>query len=373
MAGRHLRVLMLTAFPAIGGPLPKLAPLVADGLRRCGCEVREEGWSAHTASHEPLLAKLGGRTRDLVRARREMRAWRPDVVYVATAHNWPGLARDVPLAFSSTQGPPLVFHLHGSESQRLAGSGGRLFKAASLALARSAAAVMLLSREEAGEWRRFCPGARFEVVLNPFVPASPAVPEPPAHPRHGAPTLICVARLIPSKGVFDLLDAFAMLRRRRECRLLIAGTGPAAEALARRTELMGLDDSVRLLGYVSGAALESAYRAADAFVLPSYFAEGFPLSVMEAMGHGLPVVTTAIRGCADELVEGVNAVFVPPRAPEVLAAALERLLADDDLRESMGRANRAKVAEFAPDRVLPRYAEILRSAAGWDAPRGAAP
>ena len=61
---------------------------------------------------------------------------------------------------------------------------------------------------------------------------------------------------------------------------------------------LGLEDHVDLLGYVEGGDLDRVYREADAFVLPSYFAEGFPLSVMEAMSYGLPVVTTPTVGLA---------------------------------------------------------------------------
>ena len=125
---------------------------------------------------------------------------------------------------------------------------------------------------------------------------------------------------------------------------------------------MGLDASVDLLGYVSGVDLDRAYRDATVFVLPSY-AEGFTLAVMEAMSYGLPVVTTAIRGCADHLRPGENAVFVPTGDPEALAEQLTSLLADGPLRARMSAANVAKVAEFTPDAVVPRYADILRGVA----------
>ena len=356
-----MRVLMLTAFPAIGGPLPKLAPLVADGLSRCGCDVVIEGWSAHRAGHESVVAKLLGRSADLLRVQRRIRAWRPDVIYVATAHNWPALLRDVPLALTVPRDrPPLVTHLHGSESDRLGAPGRRLFKACSSLLVRRSAAVLLLSTEEQREWMAFCPQGRFEVVVNPFVPtvARSAAGKPAVAER--SPVLLTVARLIAQKGIFDLLDAFAMVHRQRPARLLIAGIGPAADDLRRRVGLMGLDAAVDLLGYVSGADLDRAYRAATVFVLPSYFAEGFPLAVMEAMSYGLPVVTTAIRGSADHLVAGENAVFVPAHDPEALAEQLVALLDDGPLRARMGVANVAKVAQFAPDVVVPRYAEILR-------------
>jgi glycosyltransferase involved in cell wall biosynthesis len=404
-----LRVLLLSAYPAIGGPLPKLAPLVADGLRAAGCDVVIEGWSAHHAGYESPPTKVAGRTADLWRVHRRIREWRPDVVYVATAHNRTALLRDLPLVLAVRRGrPPLVLHLHGSECDRLGAPGARLFTALSRLLVRRAAAVMLLSTQERRAWQAACPHVEFAVVMNPFVPttrvaggavpqesapaeaapaaapvvpppgaapaAAPVVPPPGAAPAAApvvpppgaapaaAPHLFTVARLIPEKGVFDLLDALAIVCTHRPCRLTIAGAGPARDELQRRIADRGLADSVTLAGYLSGDALDDAYRRADLFVLPTYFAEGFPLSVMEAMSYGLPIVTTPIRGCADSLKAGENALFVPERDPAALAAAIERLLDDDDLRARMARANAAKVAEFAPQRVLPRYAEILRDA-----------
>jgi glycosyltransferase involved in cell wall biosynthesis len=367
---------MLTAYPAIGGPLPKLAPLVADGLRACGCEVETLGWSAHSAGHESFAAKVLERSVDLARVHRHLRSFRPDVVYVATAHNRTGLLRDLPLVLSVRRGrPPLVLHLHGSEADRLGAPGQGVYTALSLLLVRRAAAVMLLSSEERAIWQRRCPGVTFDVVLNPFVaPAIAAAVDGAAH-RDGAAAargngsgprpacLLTVARLIPEKGVFDLVDALALVARERPCRLVVAGTGPARDELVSRAAARGLADRVEVRGYLAAPELERAYREADAFVLPTYFAEGFPLSVMEAMGHGLPIVTTPIRGCADYLRADEHALFVPARDPAALARALERLLGDDALRARMSAANRARVADFAPARVMPHYAGILQAAA----------
>jgi glycosyltransferase involved in cell wall biosynthesis len=72
-------------------------------------------------------------------------------------------------------------------------------------------------------------------------------------------------------------------------------------------------------------------------------------------------VTTRTRGIADHLRDGENAIFVPPREPQVLAAALEKVVRDEVLRERMGRANKRKVKEFAPDRVAGEYLAALRT------------
>jgi len=200
------------------------------------------------------------------------------------------------------------------------------------------------------------------VVANPFVPDPRAAAVAAARRPPAVATLLCVARLIPEKGVVDLLDAFALLRRRRPCRLVVAGSGPLREALARRAALLGVAADVRLAGYVAGDDLHELYAGADVFVLPTYFAEGFPLAVVEAMSYGLPVVTTRIRGCADHLEPGRNAVFVPPRDPEALAAALDGLLGDGGAYRATAAANAAAVARYAPERVMPAYVAALERA-----------
>ena len=360
-----LRVAILTAYPDFGGPFPKLTPLLARGFRDAGIEVCVLGWSAHAPGPEPLPIKIAGRFADLVRVLRCVHRWRPAVLYVATAHTWQSLLRDISLALAVTRrGPSLVLHLHGSRSDMLGRPGQVCFTLCSKWLMRRAEAVMLLSTEEQRQWQGSCPNVRFEVVVNPFVPEAVvdhARRAPGAFTREWV--LLVVARLMRPKGVFELLEALEIVRRGRPCRLVMAGTGPAADELAMRAKSLGIAHAVDMLGYVSGPALASAYTSADIFVLPSYHDEGFPLSVMEAMASGLPIVTTRIRGCADHLAPDVNALFVPPRDAPSVAAAIERLLDDDDLRLRMGRANAAKVAEFAPEAVMPRYAEILRSVA----------
>ena len=120
---------------------------------------------------------------------------------------------------------------------------------------------------------------------------------------------------------------------------------------------------MQMLGHVSGPDLARCYEEADALVLPSY-REGFPTVLLEAMSAGLPIVTTALRGAVDRLEEGVNALFVPPRRPDLLAEALGRILSDGDLRASMAANNLAKIKEFAPEAVAPQYVAILENVVG---------
>jgi glycosyltransferase involved in cell wall biosynthesis len=353
-----MRIHMLTAYPGIAGPLPKLAPLVIGELRRLGCTVSTDPWS-HREEHEGFVQKVAGRTRDLLRVRRHLRRDRCDVLLVTTTHDWPALLRDMPLLLV-TRGlcGARVLHLHGSMVDRLVRPGHGLMRWCSRWLVHQCDAVLVLSEEERREWRSFSPETRFEVVANPFVP----LPGTPAGPRKGGvPVLLFIGRLIPEKGVFDLLEALRIVRTELPCTLRIAGKGPAGEELRLRIAALGLEECVELAGYVEGDDLLGLYASSSVFVLPTYFGEGFPTVITEAMSCGLPIITTPLRGAADLLTEGENTLFVPPRRPDELAAAIMKILNDPPLAADIGRRNREKVREFAPEAVVPRYLEIMES------------
>jgi glycosyltransferase involved in cell wall biosynthesis len=93
-------------------------------------------------------------------------------------------------------------------------------------------------------------------------------------------------------------------------------------------------------------------------VLPTY-AEGFPTVITEAMSAGLPIITTGIRGAADRLEDGTNALFVRPRDSVGLFKAMERLLQDGALRSMMSEANIERVRVFSPDVVGQEYVSTL--------------
>ena len=358
-----MRVLMLTAHPGIAGPLPKIAPLVVGAMRRLGCTVDTVPWS-HRAEHESLAVKLVSRGRDLWRIRRHLRRQHVDVLLVTTTHDWPALLRDIPLlALTGGLCGARVLHFHGSMVDALFAPGNRLLKICSRWLVSHSDAVLVLSKEERDLWRLFCPGVRFDVVVNPFVPSEAACRRDPR--EHGDPAVILfVGRLIPQKGVFDLVEAMRAVLEQQRCVLRIVGQGSHEQALRNRIAELGLGASVLLTGYIGGEALGDLYASSDVFALPTYFGEGFPTVITEAMAFGLPIVTTPIRGAADQLAEGENVLFVPPHRPPDLAKALLRLLNDHGLCTDMGKRNQAKVLDFAPEVVVPQYVEIMRDLVG---------
>lgn len=353
-----MRVLFLTAYPGIHGPLPKLAPMVADGLEACGLEVEVEHWSRHR-EQESVIEKLVGRVDDLLKIRRHLKRRPAAALLVTTTHDVPALLRDIPLVLATRRlCPAIVLHFHGSMCDTLGRPGRRLFTWASVWLVQHCSAVLLLSREEVEQWRRWAPSARFELVRNPFVAPLEACQHTRSVKQNDIPTVLFVGRLEPQKGILDLLNAFAVVWRAERCRLMLVGSGDV-DRVRRMAAEAGMMGSVQIAGYLSGDSIWAAYAGADVFVLPSH-REGLPTVILEAMSFGLPVVTTRIRGAADLLDDERNALFVPVGDPGSLASAILRLLRDPELRTSMGERNRTSLDAFAPAAVLPQYAAILR-------------
>lgn len=172
----------------------------------------------------------------------------------------------------------------------------------------------------------------------------------------GSVVLVTVANLRPLKGHEDLLHAAALLRvRHPNLWLLFAGRDkgivPRLKALS---EELGLADRVVLLG--ERRDVPRLLAAADIVVHPSH-QEGFSNAILEGMSAARPVVTTAVGGSPEAVRDGIDGFLVPARQPPALAAAIDRLASNPELRRRMGESARERVkAEFSMERMVQRFA-----------------
>lgn len=151
------------------------------------------------------------------------------------------------------------------------------------------------------------------------------------------PVLLYHGRIDVRKGVLDLLEAVRLLRAGgRRLRLLVSGTGPDLDRLTHRARQHELADTVEVLGPTGYHDAPAVYRKGDVFVSPTW-AEGFSNTILEAMASGLPVVSTEVVGVVDCVRDGVNGLLVPPRDPDALAEAVDRMLDDAPLRHRLAR------------------------------------
>lgn len=174
----------------------------------------------------------------------------------------------------------------------------------------------------------------------------------------GQPVVFGLAgTLAPEKGVGELLRACAALRDTpAPFRLRIAGEGTARPTFEQEANRLGLRDRVEFLGAVRDMA--SFYASLDVFVLPS-LGEGLPVSVLEAMAAGRPVVASALSGIPEAVRHGVEGLLVPPGDVPALSAALGQVISDPALRLEMGRRARARaLRDFTVDRMVDAVAEV---------------
>jgi len=253
---------------------------------------------------------------------------------------------------------PVVLHLHGGEfhlfyGQECSAPCRRFIRY----VFERAARVVVLSKSWQAWVRDNFPRARVGLIYNP-------VSLPPIVHRESSPeTVLFLGRLGERKGVYHLIAAaHALLRDYPRLVLWLGGDGEVEDgrALARQ---LGIEDHIEFLGWVSGEGKRSRLQQAAVYALPSYN-EGLPMSVLEAMAYGLPVVATPVGGIPEAVSDGVEGFLVPPGDEAALADRLRRLLDDEELRRRMGAAARAKVERcFSTEVVVPQfealYAELL--------------
>jgi glycosyltransferase involved in cell wall biosynthesis len=162
--------------------------------------------------------------------------------------------------------------------------------------------------------------------------------------------ILFVGRLVPEKGIFDLLEAYESLDGclRSEVGLVFAGDGVASEDLEERAKRIS-PGVICFPGFAQRECLAGLYALAEALVLPTH-SDPWGLVVNEAMACGLPIIVTSVAGCSADLVDnGWNGYVVPPRNPRKLSAAINSVLSRDEPRQEMSAHSLERIQNFSPE------------------------
>jgi len=221
-------------------------------------------------------------------------------------------------------------------------------------IAVSSAARHFISRYFPGDYRIIPNGVDVDFFAN-------ARPFPEY--RDGKTNILFVGRLEPRKGAMHLLRAYAELKPRRpRTRLIIAGRGPELGELRRFVHRSGLSD-VLFAGRVDDIDKARFYKTADVFSAPSTGQESFGIVLLEAMAAGTPVVASDIHGYKKVVQRNVSGLLVEPKDPAAIAAAIERLIAEPDLRARLGSAAATRAHEFdwkhVTEQLVSFYREVI--------------
>ena len=185
---------------------------------------------------------------------------------------------------------------------------------------------------------------------------------PEIRARHALPSryFLYAGRLVPEKGIFDLLAAYAKLEEgeRSQIGLVFAGDGVSRSQLAERAALIR-PGCVRFCGFVHREELAELYALAEALVFPTH-SDPWGLVVNEAMACGLPIIASEVAGCVPDLVENAeNGFVVPPGDVEELVRALRILLSNPAVAREMGASSALRIQAFTPEACAEGFSKAV--------------
>lgn len=181
-----------------------------------------------------------------------------------------------------------------------------------------------------------------------------------------SPHIIVTRNLEPMYDISTALRAFSMFRLRfPEAKLTIAGSGPERENLKVLAASLGLGSAVTFTGQLDNAMMADLYRVATIMLNPS-LVDNMPISVLESLASGVPVVSTNVGGVPFLVEDGRTALLVPPASPQVMAEAMVRITADKTFARRLSNAGHTAVQAYAwpnvRDRLVEVYTRVIGSA-----------
>jgi glycosyltransferase involved in cell wall biosynthesis len=274
--------------------------------------------------HDPL---------GIVELTRLFRRLRPDIVHLNSSKAGV-LGR---IAALPARVPARVFTAHGWAFKATGGVGSRLYLLADRAVEPLTSMVICVSENErrAGLAAGVCTAKRSVVIRNAV-----DVGTAPSRTHEGGPTMqiVSVGRLAAPKDFSTLVAAIARLPEGR-VHLRVIGDGPLRSELEAQKRALGIGAAVEFAGEVPDA--RPYLEEADVFVLAT-LSEGMPVSILEAMAAGIPVVASGVPGLEEVVIDGMTGFLTPPGDAAALTAKLGQLADDPSLRSAFGAAGRAR-------------------------------
>lgn len=238
-------------------------------------------------------------------------------------------------------GKPYILHAHGSEFHLFYPQQPRILQAKIVHMIRNSRRLIALSKS----WREFYLGISGLppdcVVALPNPITCPAIL--PDRVGRSTNTLLFLGRMEHRKGPIRAVQALRALPEEvlKRTHLVMAGDGDV-EGVRREVSNLGLDKQVTVMDWVTAEQRNTLFASADILVLPS-LSEGLPMSVLEAMSWGLPVITSPVGGIPEVVQHGFNGLLVPPTDIPAISQAMQELIENEPLRLQMGANARSSV------------------------------
>lgn len=276
------------------------------------------------------------------------------ILHVHSASGKSFVRKSMIICWGHFLGYKIVLHWHGGEGKEYFRRIGHPKARRVLKLCSS---IIVLSKQ----WQQYFEDTFHlgitHVLYNPMVKPAKA----PMPPLQEPLKLLFLGQFVDRKGIFDLLDVMARNQERWRGRVyLSAGGDGEIERFHQEAAEHGISDMVECIGWVNGEKKEQAFATHHILILPSYY-EGLPMSVLEGLAHGKPIISTHVGGIPEAVDPHVNGFLVTPGNRQELSQAIDCYLMNPDLIERHGRASAIKSHIFSPEEITEKLVGIYQS------------
>ena len=237
----------------------------------------------------------------------------------------------------------VVFHCHGAEFKLFTAA----HKDAVVGMLHKCDCVVCLSESWKKWFEQEC-GCKNVVIIKNVIPEPKIKETEDVKNNNDVVTFLFLGELGKRKGIYELLEVLSEIKD-SNIKLLYGGNGEV-ENVNRRIVELGIAEKAEYLGWVSGEKKIDVFNLSDVFVLPSYN-EGLPISILEAMSYGLPIISTTVGGIPEIVENGVNGLLIEPGNKQSLRESIELLAKSKTKRLEMGKNSRLVVKSHLPASV----------------------
>jgi glycosyltransferase involved in cell wall biosynthesis len=293
------------------------------------------------------------------------------LVHVHTASYGSFARKSLVILLARLFGKKVIIHMHGAGFAVFYQKMPAPLRWLTRQVLRCSDVLIALSSQWRDDLHRICQHPDIRVLYNPTVLKTPVFQQLPVHTigngynseggEEDLVSFLFMGRLGQRKGVYDIIESARRVQA-SNIRIDLYGDGEIDE-IRRQILAAGVSDKVKVHGWIDGSRKDETFRQANVLLLPSYH-EGLPISVLEALAYGLPVLATDVGGISEAVENGVNGYLIEPGECEALANRMEQLAASSQLRLEMGKSGYQKAtAKFELSVIMRKleglYAELI--------------
>lgn len=294
------------------------------------------------------------------------------LVHVHTASYGSFMRKSLVILLARVFGKKVVIHMHGAGFAVFYQKMSAPLRWVTRQVLRCSDVLIALSSQWQDDLYKICQHPDIRVLYNPTVLKNPVFQHLPSsavegHNSDGGKVelelvnFLFMGRLGQRKGVYDIIESLRHVRA-KNIKINLYGDGEIEE-INRQILAAGVSDKITVHGWIDGNRKDETFRQANVLLLPSYH-EGLPISVLEALAYGLPVLATDVGGISEAVEDGVNGYLIAPGECETLADRMEQLAASPSLRLAMGQSGyQMATAKFELSVIMRKleglYAELI--------------